>query len=685
MSDQRTIRVAIIGNPNCGKTCLFNNLTGARQHVGNWPGVTVEQKTGSYVYRAQPYEVIDLPGTYSLIPYSIEEEVVETFLRREAPDVLVNILDATNLERHLLLTAQLIGLGIPMVLALNMMDEAEHHGVRIDIASLSRMLGVPVVATVARRNKGTNALLQAIAAQAQAVAPAAGTATVDFGAGVEEALKELCAQLPGIPGAAPPRQRALTLLRGRPLRTEDHALAERARALRAQLERRLHDTLENYLLGRCYGFAHGLARMCLSLSPQTRFDLTEKLDDYLTHPVLGLVLFGVCMWLTFELVFVAGAPLTHLLEIGVEALRTAVMSFMPDNALRSLLADGIVMGVGGVIMFLPNILLLFLAIGVLEDSGYMARAAFVMDGIMHRLGLHGKSFIPMLVGFGCTVPAVLATRALDTRRDRVITALITPFMSCGARLPVYALFISAFFAPAWHATILMSLYVLGIVVAISAANILGLVFFRKDFSPLLMELPPYRLPTLRSVLLLMWRRAWMYLRKAGTLLLGASVAMWFLCSYPRVEQTPRPDGAATPASSAFEQSYAARLGRLAEPLVRPLGFDWKVAVGLISGLAAKEAVVSTLMVVYGVEDSAHGSDALQDELRADPVFAGQPLAAYTLLVFILLYVPCAAVIVIFLREFGVWWTVFMSTYTTLTAWCVAWLVRVAGRLLGWGG
>lgn len=680
MENNRVVRVGIIGNPNCGKTCLFNNLTGAHQRVGNWPGVTVEKKTGRYEYRGREYEVIDLPGTYSLLPYSLEEEVVERFLHEEPPDVLVNIVDATNLERHLLLTAQLLGLALPMVVALNMMDEAEQQGIRIDEEKLEQMLGVPVVPMVARRNKGTVALLERIALLAEG--EAGRPAQVDYGPMVETALQSLGERLRPCERRVPVRERALCLLRGRVACAGDSAHTEWARAARKQMEEMLHDTLENYLMERCYAFAHGIVRMCVTRGLQRRFSVTEKLDDYLTHPVMGLMFFGVCMWLTFEAVFRLGEPLTHGLEYGVAWVHAWVMNAIPSGFWRSLVADGIVMGVGGVLQFLPNILLLFLAIGFLEDSGYMARAAFVMDGIMHRLGLHGKSFIPMLIGFGCTVPAVMATRALDTRRDRLITALIVPFMSCGARLPVYTLFISAFFAPRWHGTIVMSLYVLGIVVAIVAANVLGRLLFRKDYTPLLMELPPYRLPMWRSVGLLMWQRAWMYLKKAGTLLLGASVVMWFLCSYPRPRVNGKLGVAEHPAGAAFDTSYAARLGRVVEPLVKPLGFDWKIAVGLISGLAAKEAVVSTLMVVYGVGEEGKRSDALQDELRLDPLFAGKPWVAYTLLVFVLLYVPCIAVMAVFLREFGVWWTVFMSVYTTVTAWVVAWCVRAVGWLVG---
>jgi ferrous iron transport protein B len=319
----------------------------------------------------------------------------------------------------------------------------------------------------------------------------------------------------------------------------------------------------------------------------------------------------------------------------------------------------------------------------------MARAAFVMDGIMHRLGLHGKSFIPMLVGFGCTVPAVMATRMLDSKRDRVLTALILPFMSCGARLPVYALFIGAFFAPRWQATVLMSLYVLGIIVAIVAANVLGRIFFRRDFSPLLMELPPYRLPTARSVLLLMWMRAWAYLRKAGTLLLGASILMWFLCAFPRrdvpIEARGRPieEQLIAQNQTTFTHSYASSLGRAIEPVLRPLGFDWRIGVGLLTGVVAKEAVVSTLMIVYGVSDeNERGTAQLQERLRADPVFARGPLAAFTLMVFVLLYVPCIATIAVFWREFGAGWMLFMSSYTTAVAWCAAFVARHIGLLLG---
>lgn len=679
MSAGAAISVAIIGNPNTGKTCLFNALTGAHQHVGNWPGVTVERKTGTYVYQGQTFHVTDLPGLYNLLPCSTDEEVAEAFLHYEPPDVLVNIVDATNLERHLVLTGQLLELRLPLVLALNMMDEADEQGIKIDSATLSAMLGVPVVPMVARRNKGVPALVATIAALARsrAVAPAA----VKYAPAVDEALAALQARLDAAACPLAARERALMLLRGRPVCAADAALLHEAMSLRERVEQRVEDTLEHYLLACLFGFAHGVARACVVHSHGRRFDLTERLDNYLTHPLLGLLVFAAAMWGTFELVFRASAPFTSGLEWLFGTARALVLAQVPPGLARDLLADGIIMGVGGVLSFLPSVLLLFLAIGVLEDSGYMARAAFIMDGIMHRLGLHGKSFIPMLVGFGCTVPAVLATRTLDTRRERLITALIVPFMSCGARLPVYTLFISAFFAPAWQGTVLTSLYALGILVAIVAANVLGRLLFGADRTPLLMELPPYRLPTLRSVAMLMWQRTWMYVKRAGTLLLGASVVMWLLCNFPR---PAAPYEAADPAaaSAIFAHSYAARLGRAIEPVFRPLGFDWKITVGLMSGLAAKEAVIATLMVVYGVGDADEHAEALQQHLRDDPLFHGTPWRAYTLLVFVLLYVPCIAVMAVFRQEFGWKWTVFMTAYTTATAWVVAWIVHMLGRVAG---
>ena len=609
-----SLRIALAGNPNCGKTCLFNNLTGSRQHVGNWPGVTVEQRSGRFVHRGVAYKAIDLPGTYALTAYSTEEQVVGNFLRDTPPDILVNVVDATNLEQHLVLTAQLRELGIPLVMALNMMDEARAHGIRIDIGTLSAMLGAPVVPMVARRNEGTAELLATLAAFAEA--------------------------------------------RGKLPRLHEEGVSARVRAP--------HVSLDGYA-----AFAHEAITTCCVHTQAPGHSLTERLDAVLTRPVLGLVVFGLVMWSVFHLVFALGHYPAGWIADGFDALGAAVGAVLPPGVLRSLLVDGVIRGVGGVLVFLPNILFLFLAIGFMEDSGYMARAAFVTDGIMHRLGLHGKSIIPLLLGFGCTVPALMATRSLETRRARLATALMLPFMSCSARLPVYTLFISAFFAPRWHAPVLLSLYALGIVVAMATAQVFGVLWFHGDQEPLLIELPPYRLPTARSTLILMWQRAWEYVKKAGTVLLGASVVMWFLCTFPRGAADAAPG---TPA--AFASSYASRLGAVIEPLVRPLGFDRKIAIALVTGFAAKEAVVSTLGVIYGVEAHDKSSAHIGVHLTSDPVFAGKPWRAYALMVFVLLYVPCLGMVTMFWREFGVKWTLFMMGYSCAVAYVAALLVRL---------
>jgi len=694
-SSEKKVTIAIAGNPNCGKTCLFNNLTGAHQRVGNWPGVTVEQKRGTFEYKGTQFDVIDLPGTYSLSSYSIEEEVVEHFVRETPPDVIVNIVDATNLERHLFLTAQLMETGVPILLALNMMDEAESLGLQIDTETLSAMLHIPVVPMVARRNKGTGQLLRQIIRSLKG--PAGPAMRIDYGNEIEAIIDSLKSHLTEEETTLTDHARLVALLSGRlpmPADAENADLMRHVSDARDELKHHFRERVESIFAGHWYGFANGVARMCVKQSRQARYLLTEKLDNFLTHPILGLLIFGACMWLTFQIVFSLGAPLMDVLDSGISAFGTLIAGLLPDGFVKSLVVDGIIAGVGGVLVFLPNILLLFVAIGFLEDSGYMARAAFVMDGIMHRIGLHGKSFIPMLVGFGCTVPAVMATRSLDTKRDRLITALIVPFMSCGARLPVYTLFISAFFAKKYHAPLMLSIYILGILIAIIMANILGFIFFGRETTPLLLELPPYRLPTLRSVLTLTWMRAWMYLKKAGTILLFAAIIMWFLCSYPAMSDTAAKEYLVKNNSGnselsedmlhqvRFQNSYAGYLGRFIEPVIKPLGFDWKVGVGLITGLAAKEAVVSTLGIVYGVSNSDAKSEDLQNRLRQDAVFKDKPYSAYVLMVFVLLYIPCLAVVAVFMREFGLKWSAFLVFYTTAVAWIVAYIFRLAGMVFG---
>lgn len=675
---KKKFTIAIAGNPNCGKTCLFNNLTGAHQKVANWPGVTVEQKTGSFSYQGKEFDVVDLPGTYSLSAYSIEEIVVEKFVCETPPDLIINIVDATNLERHLVLTAEMLETGVPIIIALNMMDEAKDLGLNIDIEKLSKMLDIPVVPTVARRNKGTKELLRKIVELT--AEPKIPTVKIDYGREIEKAITNLIPLLPDADTKLSKHIRIVMLLSGRhalSVDTNSLKLQNAIKQAREKLEKIFADSLENVFDGRWFGFANGIARMCVTKSRQTKFNITEKIDDFLTHPILGLLIFAFCMWLTFQLVFTIGNPLAALMENGVELLKAGAAPLLPDNFIRSLIVDGIISGVGGVIVFLPNILLLFLAIGFLEDTGYMARAAFVTDKIMHTMGLHGKSFIPMIVGFGCTVPGIMATRSLDTKRDRIVTALITPFMSCSAKLPVYSLFITTFFVPKLRTPVLFSIYFFGIMVAIIMANILGFLFFGREKSPLLMELPPYRLPTFRSVLLHMWMRAWMYLRKAGTLILVAAIAIWFLSNYPKktVENSK-----SVLVKTQIENSYAGKIGKFIEPVFKPLGFDWKGSIALVTGFAAKEVVVSTLGVIYGIGDAEGEHESLQSALKNDSVFGKSPLVAYTFMVFVLLYVPCLAVVAVFYKEFGWRWTAFLIVYTTAVAWIFAFGVKIIGGI-----
>ena len=671
--------IAIAGNPNCGKTCLFNNLTGAHQKVANWPGVTVEQKTGSFSFRDIDFEVVDLPGTYSLAAYSIEEIVVEKYVCETPPDLIINIVDATNLERHLVLTAEMLEMGVPMVVALNMMDEANDLGLNIDIDKLSKMLDVPVVPTIARRNKGTKELLNNVLQLIDT--PKLSSVTIDYGPEIEKSISDLIPLLPEIKTKLSRHIRIVMLLSGRHALSEDinkSELSINIEKTRTKLERTFAEKIGNVFDGKWFGFANGIARMCVKKSRQTKFNVTEKIDNFLTHPFLGLLIFAAAMWLTFQLVFTIGNPVAGLMESGIELLKISVASLLPDNFLRSLIVDGIISGVGGVMVFLPNILLLFLAIGFLEDTGYMARAAFVTDRIMHTMGLHGKSFIPMIVGFGCTVPAIMSTRSLDTKRDRIVTALITPFMSCSAKLPVYSLFITTFFIPKLRTPVLFSIYFFGIMVAIIMANVLGFLFFGKEKSPLLMELPPYRLPTFRSVMTHMWMRAWMYIKKAGTLILVAAIAIWFLSNYPKSNSTSISENENVIAQ--IENSYAGQIGKFIEPVFKPLGFDWKGSIALLTGFAAKEVVVSTLGVIYGTGDSDEASESLQTALQNDSVFGKSPLIAYTFMVFVLLYVPCLAVVAVFLKEFGWRWTTFLIFYTSAVAWLFAYGVKIIGSI-----
>jgi ferrous iron transport protein B len=711
-SDERPIRVALAGNPNSGKTTVFNNLTGTRQKVGNYPGVTVEKKVGAAVYDGRTLEITDLPGNYSLTPYTPEERVARRLLLEGGADVVVDVVDASNLERNLYLATQLMELGLPLVLAFNMSDLAKAHGQQIDHARLSGLLGVPIVPMVGNRNRGTRELLETIVKVAEGEIESRPK-LVRYGRDIDAELDKIERTLderlePA--GGAPHRWLALKLLEGddevrRTLRTRpgaDGGLDELVAASARHLHALYGDEPEALIADGRYGFISGACQEAVVTSPERRHDVSDQIDTVVTNRWLGLPIFALLMLAMFALVFGLGNLGIAYVERGVEWLGGQLEAVLPDGLIQSLLVDGIVAGVGNVIVFLPLVVLLFLAIAFLEDTGYMARAAFVIDRVMHLIGLHGRSFIPMLLGFGCSVPAVMATRTLASRRDRLTTMLVVPLMSCGARLPIYALLAGAFFAERAQAWVVFSLYMLGVLLAGILAKVFRKTVFPGPSVPFVMELPPYRMPMLRGVLTHMWRRAWLYLKRAATVILLFSIVMWFLQTFPRERSLPGAADAVSAARAAGappeeiralerqqaaehgKRSYAGRIGTAMAPLLRPIGLgDWKVATALVSGFFAKEAVVSTLGEAYAAGDAEGGEAPLRKQIQADPFYT--PLRAYTLMVFTLLYVPCMVTVVMIGRESGsIKWALFAVGYSTALAYVVSLLVYQGGRLLGLG-
>ena len=610
----KRIKVALAGNPNSGKTTIFNQLTGARQHVGNYPGVTVEKKEGRVRHGDHEIDVVDLPGTYSLTAYSIEEVVARNFIIDEKPDVVVDVVDASNLERNLYLATQFMELDVPMVLALNMSDVARGRGIEFDLAKLSELLGMPIVPTVGYKGDGRKELLDAIV-DAAAGARRWRRPEIDYGRDVEEAVGRIREELEdsgSVNGRYDAGWLSLKLLEhdedvlGKVESPEVLAVVRRSAD---QIEKVLGDPPDVIIADRRYGFIAGACQETVRSTVEARHSMSDRIDAIMTNRILGLPIFLGLMYLVFYITFTLGDPPMGWIEGFFGWLAESIDGFWAagsESALRSLLIDGIIGGVGGVIVFLPNILLLFLAIAVLEDTGYMARAAFIMDRLMHKIGLHGKSFIPMLIGFGCSVPAIMATRTLDNRRDRLTTMMVVPLMSCGARLPIYALIIPAFFPQAWQAPVLWLIYMIGIALAIVMAKLLRSTLFKGESAPFVMELPPYRTPTLKGVLIHMWERGWLYLKKAGTVILGISILLWALTSYPKLPPDKAEAEALAEAGMAQEQvdnvmeaealsySLAGRIGHGLEPVLRPMGFDWRIGTALIGAFAAKEVFVAQM-------------------------------------------------------------------------------------------
>ncbi|OAV69600.1 Ferrous iron transport protein B [Bacteroidales bacterium Barb4] len=719
LKERKTINVALVGNPNCGKTSLFNYASGLREHVGNYSGVTVDAKEGVFRQSGYTFRVVDLPGTYSLSAYTPEERYVRRHLQEVQPDVVINIIDASNLERNLYLTTQLIDMDVRMVIALNMYDELQRKGDKFDHESLSRMLGAPIVPTVSKTGTGIRELFDRIIRVYEEEDPVVRHIHIHYGEVAEKEIRhvwEVLAEEAALPSEMSKRYLALKLLEGdseaeafaKGLPSAERILNAKRRGTE-EIEELLEEDCETAFTNARYGFISGALLETFKENTTQKVSKTQLIDPIVTHRLLGFPIFLFFMWLMFEATFHVGNYPMEWIEAGVEWLGNFIRSVMSEGPFKDLLVDGIIGGVGGVIVFLPNILILYLFISFMEDSGYMARAAFIMDKIMHKMGLHGKSFIPLVMGFGCTVPAIMASRTIESRNSRLVTMLVNPLMSCSARLPVYVLLTSAFF-PESASLIMLSLYATGILLAVVLARLFKHFLFKEEDVPFVMELPPYRMPTAKSILIHVWEKARQYLHKMGGIILAASILIWFLGYFPRTSPPPSPHNGGensvvdeapnsqllTPNSpeeerqraiSQQEHSYIGRMGQAIQPIMAPLGFDWKTSVALLTGMAAKEVVVSTLGVLYTGDGSAE-SRVLPNRLKEDRNAAGEPvfspLTALSLMLFVLIYFPCIATITAISKESGSWkWGAFVVVYSCVLAWLIAFTVyQVGGWLLG---
>ena len=715
----RQINVALVGNPNSGKTSLFNALSGGHEHVGNYSGVTVDAKLGSFSYKGYKINITDLPGTYALPAYTPEELYVRQHLINELPDVVINAVVASNLERNLYLTTELIDLNPKMVVALNMYDELEERGSRLDYEQLGRMIGVPVVPVVARDGKGLDALLDEVISTYEGQNPKVRHIHINYSSSIENEIQSLSKlmkrNIEELPKCFPPRYWAIKMLEGDAnvmslLKGGEHFTEWKTHSVKgaARIITALDEDVESAITNEKYGFIEGaLAETYVAGTNKGADDKTSLIDRIVTHRYLGFPLFLAMMFLMFWSTFTLGAYPQEWIEIGFGWLGEFVGGLMSDGPLRDLIVDGIIGGVGSVIVFLPNILILYLFISIMEDSGYMARAAFIMDRLMHLAGLHGKSFIPLVMGFGCNVPAIMATRTIESHSSRLITILINPFMSCSARLPVFVLLVATFF-PECAGVMLFGIYLFGCLVAIITARLLRRFMFGKDETPFVMELPPYRIPTLNATLRHMWERSRQYLRKIAGLILVAAVVIWFLSYYPRSVESQSVQPMSTELAlesntlcsnavnivnqqynsdelqvnkSQSENSYLGRIGRFIEPVMKPLGMDWRASVAILSGISAKEIVVSTLGVLYSVEDAESDNASLSASLLSSGNYTRA--GALAMIIFILLYLPCLATVSAIAHEAGGWkWALFSIVYNTSLAWILAFVAYHLGMWIG---
>jgi ferrous iron transport protein B len=725
----KIINVALVGNPNCGKTSLFNYASHSRERVGNYSGVTVDAKHAKFYLNDYEFNIVDLPGTYSITHYTAEELYVRNYIFIEIPDVVINVIDSSNLERNLYLTTQLIDMDIKVVIALNMFDEFEKKGDRFDYNTLGKMIGIPMIPTVGIKGKGINELFETVIDVFHDQNKTQRHIHINYGEILENAIHNIQALI-----KHPENHRLTTLISSRFLaikllendsqstqRIDDlfnkNEIITQCKKEQKTLLTEFHEEPETLVTDSRYAFIGGALRETMFPGRSKRWEHVDIIDTFLLNKIFAFPIFLAFMWVMFYSTFYIGQYPMEWIEEGVSLLSSFLQNNMTNGILKDLLVDGIIGGVGGVIVFLPNILILFFFISLMEDTGYMARVAFIMDKLMHNIGLHGRSFIPLLMGFGCNVPAIMATRTIENRNDRLLTMLINPFMSCSARLPVYLLIIGAFF-PNNPGTVLFSIYAIGIFLAIILAIIFKKTLFKSKETPFVMELPPYRIPTVRNSLKHMWYKASQYLQKMGGIILVASIIIWSLSYFPRnidfskdyTLLTETIDNKIINESDSANiillnqdkilllrekeaerqaGSYIGQLGKFVEPVMKPLGFDWKMSMSLIAGASAKEIVVSTLGVLYQA-DTENEADVLQKRLIDETYKIGpnkgqkvfDPVVAFAFLVFVLIYFPCVAVVAAIKKESGSWkWAVFMIVYTTGLAWVFAFLVNQIGHLI----
>jgi len=706
------ITLALAGNPNAGKTTVFNALTGARQHVGNYPGVTVDKKEGTSTCQGQDVRIVDLPGTYSLTAYSLEEVVARNYLIGDRPDVVVNVVDAANLERNLYLTVQLLELGVPLVICLNMVDVAEQRGMKVDAEKLAQLLDTPVIPTVGRTGKGMDELLAAGVELARR-GPKWRPLKISYGSDVDQGVAELKSILEG----DQPR-RGLISARWLALKALEHdsevlgqverdsELGQRLMPVVDRITEHIRSTLdddpESVIADYRYGFITAIARQAVTWEREVRIDFSDRVDKVLTNRLFGPVFLLTVLYAVYQFVFWASEGPVEWLQGFFAWLAAAVEGALPPGPLTSLLVSGVIDGVGGVLGFVPLIMFMFFAIAIMEDSGYMARVAYLMDRVLRAFGLHGNSVIALIVGGGisggCAVPGIMATRTLKDPKARLATILVVPFMNCGAKLPVYSVLIGAFFVKS-QAAVLFALTILSWALALLAAKFLRWAVLPGEQAPFVMELPPYRTPTLKGLLIHTWERTWQYAKKAGTLILGVSVLMWALMSYPglpadeqaawdqRVQAAASAEAKAAlqnqMAGDALANSFAGRVGRAITLATDPLGFDWRTNVALVGGFAAKEVIVSTLGTAYSLGAVEEDDLSLRQRLRSSPDW--NPLKAVALMIFVMIYAPCVATVVMTAKETGSWrWAAFSLAYNTVLAYLMTLLVYQGGRFLGLG-